>query len=165
LIAERHYLARVEDVELLPNTVRGLRLLHNLGLGLVVLTNQSGLNRGYFDKSALEEINSYLRSQLADAGIELAGVYVCPHTPDEGCSCRKPEPGLAQRAAAEFYFDPSAAFVIGDKRCDIELGRRLGSTTFLVRTGYGAQCEKEGVRADHNVADVLEAAQVICRLS
>jgi len=164
LIAERNYLARVEEMELLPNTLRGLRLLRDLGLGLIVLTNQSGLNRGYFDEAALEEIHAYLRRQLADAGIELAGIYVCPHTPDEGCACRKPEPGLAHRAAAECNFDAEESFVIGDKRCDIELGKRLGATTFLVRTGYGAQCEQEGVRGDYTVADVLGAAQVICDL-
>jgi D-glycero-D-manno-heptose 1,7-bisphosphate phosphatase len=165
LIAERHYLARVEDIEILPNTVRGLRLLRDLDLGLVVVTNQSGLNRGYFNAGAVDEIHSYLKMQLSEAGIELAGIYVCPHTPDEGCTCRKPEPGLAHRAAGECNFDPTAAFVIGDKWCDIELGKRLGSRTLLVRTGYGAQSEREGVRADHIVADVLEAAQVICDLT
>ncbi|HTU90641.1 MAG TPA: HAD family hydrolase [Gemmataceae bacterium] len=161
LIAERHYLSRVEDVELLPAAARGLRLLNQAGLELAVLTNQSGLGRGYFDWAALNAIHEHLTRLLAGEGVSLAGIYVCPHTPDDGCDCRKPQPGLAQLAAAELHFDPAASFVIGDKPCDIELGRRLGAVTFLVRTGYGASWEREGLRADYIVDDVLAAAHII----
>jgi D-glycero-D-manno-heptose 1,7-bisphosphate phosphatase len=161
LIVERNHLARAEDVELLPWTLRGLRLLNNLGLGLAVLTNQSGLKRGYFDRATLDAIHARLTQMLNDGGVSLARIYVCPHGPEDDCDCRKPETGLAQRAAMELNFDPAAAFVIGDKPCDIELGRRLGATTFLVRTGYGAHYEAEGVQADYIVEDVLGAAQVI----
>jgi D-glycero-D-manno-heptose 1,7-bisphosphate phosphatase len=161
LVAERNYLARAEDLKLLPATVRGLRLLNNLGLGLVVLTNQSGLKRGYFDQGALDAIHARLIRLLSDGGVSLARIYVCPHGPEDRCNCRKPETGLAQRAAADLNFDPATAFVIGDKPCDIELGRRLNATTFLVRTGYGAHYEAEGLQADYIVEDVLGAAQVI----
>jgi D-glycero-D-manno-heptose 1,7-bisphosphate phosphatase len=161
LITERNYLSRAEDVELLPATARGLRLLNHLGLGLAVLTNQSGLSRGYFDGAALNAIHTRLIRLLAAEGVPLAGIYVCPHAPEDDCDCRKPRLGLANRAAAELKFDPGASFVIGDKACDIELGRRLGATTFLVRTGYGALQERDGLRADHVVDDVLAAAHVI----
>lgn len=161
LIAERHYLARVEDVELLPPAAQGLRLLGQAGLGLAVLTNQSGLSRGYFDQAALDAIHVHLRQLLARQGVSLDGIFVCPHAPGDGCDCRKPEPGLALRAAAELHFDCAASFLIGDKACDIELGRRLGATTFLVRTGYGAQYEREGLHADYIVDDVLAAAPII----
>lgn len=161
LIAERNYLARAEDVELLPATARGLRLLNHLGLGLAVLTNQSGLGRGYFDQAALDTVHTRLSQLLAGEGVSLAGIYVCPHIPEDDCDCRKPRPGLAQRAAAELNFDPAASFVIGDKACDIELGQSLGATTFLVRTGYGALHEQNGTRADYVVDDVLAAAHII----
>lgn len=161
LIVERDYLARAEEVELLPNTARGLRLLNQLGLGLAVLTNQSGIGRGYFDQAALDAIHARLQQLLANEGVSLAGIYVCPHVQEDGCACRKPEPGLAQRCAAELNFDPAASFVIGDKPCDIDLGRRLGATTFLVRTGYGARNEREGLKADYIVDDVLAAAHII----
>jgi D-glycero-D-manno-heptose 1,7-bisphosphate phosphatase len=165
LIVEKDYLARVEDLELLPGTLRGLRLLHNLGLGLVVVSNQSGLGRGYFDSAALEKIHARLTGLLAEGGVSLAGIYVCPHIPEDACECRKPAPGLVHRAAAELNIDPAHSFVIGDKPCDIDLGRRIGATTFLVRTGYGARYELQGdVRADHVVDDVLAAAHVIGRL-
>lgn len=161
LIAERNYLARVEDVELLPGTTEGLRLLHQAGLGLAVLTNQSGLGRGYFDWAALNAVHAHLTQLLANAGVTLDGIYVCPHTPDDDCDCRKPQPGLALRAAVELHFDPAASIVIGDKPCDIELGRRIGAATFLVRTGYGAIWEREGLQADYIVDDVLAAAHLI----
>lgn len=161
LIAERNYLSRVEEVELLPGAAPGLRLLRHAGLGLAAITNQSGLARGYFDWATLDAIHSHLSQLLTNEGVSLAGFFVCPHAPDEGCDCRKPLPGLAQRAAAELHFDPADSFVIGDKPCDIELGRRLGAVTFLVRTGYGAQWERDGLRADYIVDDILAAAQII----
>lgn len=161
LIDERHYLARVEEVTLLPATARGLRLLNHIGMGLAVLTNQSGLSRGFFDQTTLNAIHGRLTRLLANQGVPLAGIYVCPHAPDDGCDCRKPQPGLALRAAAELQFDPAKSFVIGDKPCDIELGRRLGATTFLVRTGYGSHAEQQGLRADYIVDDLLAAARII----
>ncbi len=161
LIAERNYLARVEDVELLPGTAPGLRLLQDAGFGLVVLTNQSGLGRGYFDWAVLNAVHSHLTQLLANKGVSLTAYYVCPHTPDDNCDCRKPQPGMVQRAAEELHFDPAESFVIGDKPCDLELGRAVGAVTFLVRTGYGALWEREGLQADYIVDDVLAAAHII----
>ena len=90
---------------------------------------------------------------------------MCPHRPDEGCNCRKPAPGLAWKAADEFQADLSRSFVVGDKVCDIELGKQVGATTILVRTGYGAEVAAEGTtQADYVVEDLLEAARLIQRL-
>jgi D-glycero-D-manno-heptose 1,7-bisphosphate phosphatase len=161
LIAERNYLARVEDVELLPGAAAALRRLHDAGFGLAVLTNQSGLGRGYFDWAALDAVHAHLTLLLANEGVSLDGIYVCPHTPEDACDCRKPQIGLLQRAAEELHFDPAASFVIGDKPCDIELGRRIGAVTFLVRTGYGAFWEAEGLEADYIVDDLWAAAHII----
>lgn len=164
LIVERNYLSRVEEVELLPASAQGLRSMNDAGLGLAVLTNQSGLARGYFDWDALNAIHARMAQFLANEGVSLSGIFVCPHAPGDGCDCRKPLPGLARRAAAELHFDPADSFVIGDKPCDIELGRCLGATTFLVRTGYGASWEREGLRANYVVDDLLAAAHIILRL-
>jgi D-glycero-D-manno-heptose 1,7-bisphosphate phosphatase len=163
LIVERHYLARAEDVELLPLTAPGLRLMQAAGLGLAVLTNQSGLGRGYFDWAALHAVHARMTQLLAQEGVSLDGIYVCPHTPEADCNCRKPRPGLVQWAAAELHFDPSKSFVVGDKPCDIELGRRVGAIAILVRTGYGAFWEHEGLQADYIVDDVTAAAHIIRR--
>lgn len=165
IIVERHYLSDPEGVELLPRVARGLQQLSVLGLGLIVVSNQSGVGRGFFDTTRLALIHQRLCDLLAAAGIHLDGIYVCPHTPEDDCVCRKPRTALLERAAQELDFDPRAAFVIGDKSCDIELGQRVGATTCLVRTGYGAEVATDAtVNPDYIVDGVWEAAQVIARL-
>ena len=158
LIVERNYLCAPEGVELLPHAAAGLRRLADSGWGRLLLTNQSGVGRGFFEWAAVEAVHLRLRELLEGAGASLEGIYVCPHAPEEGCDCRKPRPGLALRAAAEWQFDPRAAVVIGDKASDIEMGKAIGARTILVRTGYGeAELSRGGVEPDW-VADNLEEA-------
>jgi D-glycero-D-manno-heptose 1,7-bisphosphate phosphatase len=165
LIVERHYLSDPAQVELLPGTVKGLQLLAQFGLGLIMVTNQSGIGRGYFSKARLEEVHERVKELLAEHEILLDGIYVCPHVPEDDCPCRKPRAGLVAVAAAELGFDPSAGFVIGDKPCDIELGQAVRARTFLVRTGYGAKHEAEATtQADYVVDNILEAAEIISQL-
>jgi D-glycero-D-manno-heptose 1,7-bisphosphate phosphatase len=158
IIVERHYLADPNGVELLPGAIEGLRHIRDLGLGLVVVTNQSGVGRGFFDVQRVEMVHTRLREMLAQHGICLDGVYFCPHSPEDGCECRKPRPGLVHRAAEELHFDPQAAFVIGDKPCDIELGWRLRATTVLVKTGYGGDASIDHTIAPEMIADDLRHA-------
>jgi len=165
IIVERHYLADPARVELLPGAAEGLRRLIEMGLRLVMITNQSGIGRGYFDEATVERIHGRLRALLEAEGVRLGAVYVCPHVPGDGCQCRKPEVGLLERAARELGCDPGAAFVIGDKPCDVGLGQRVGATTFLVRTGYGSEfAAAADMTHDYIVDDVAAAAQVIGRL-
>ncbi len=159
---ERNYLSDPNKFELLPGASEGLRQLRTLGLGLVVISNQSAVGRGYFDLGRLEAIHHRMCELLAQEGIELDGVYFCPHRPEENCSCRKPEVGLGHRAAAELGFDPTECFVVGDKESDIAFGKRMGATTLLVRTGYGAQAEARGQHdADYIAEDLREASLMI----
>jgi len=162
---EKEYLSDPEGVELLGNAAEGIRRLRDSGLKVVVVTNQSGIARGYFDEVTLKSIHERLLSLLEAEGARLDGIYVCRHHPDERCPCRKPETGLLQQAAEEFRADLSQAFVIGDKAADIECGRRVGATTLLVRTGYGEEVAAQGgAGADCVVADLGEAADVIAQL-
>jgi phosphoheptose isomerase len=162
LNVEVHYLSQPDQVELLPGVADGLRALRSAGCRLVVVTNQSAIGRGFFDEARLAAIHDRLRALLAAQGIVLDGIYHCPHRPDEGCACRKPGPLLVERAAADLGFDPAEAFVVGDKPSDIDLGRGVGATTLLVRTGYGAAHEAAGdAVADFVVDDLLGAARVI----
>lgn len=162
IIVERHYLSDPDQVELIEGAAAGLRQLQTLGVGLVVITNQSAIGRGMFDETRLDAIHRRMDEVLQREGIRLNGVYVCPHRPDEGCACRKPKAGLLKRAARELGVDVRRSFVIGDKSCDIELGRAVGATTFLVRTGYGAHFASDpSVKADYIVDDLVHAAQVI----
>lgn len=159
---ERHYLSDPDQVELLPGAAAGLRRLRDLGALLVVVTNQSGIGRGYFDEARLAAIHDRLAALLAAEGVTLDAFYHCPHVPDDDCDCRKPEPGMIRQAAADWAFDPAAAFVVGDKPCDIDLGRAVGATTLLVRTGYGAGHEQAGDTNPHHVVnDLVHAADVI----
>lgn len=162
LIVEKKYLASPDQVELLPGAARGLKRLRDMGLGIVVVSNQSGVGRGYFGMDAVERVNARMSELLAPSGAGVDGVYVCPHTPHDSCTCRKPGTGLVMQAASDFGFDPAAAFVIGDKQCDIDLGRNCGATTFLVETGYGREhLAKEWAKADLVVQDLAEAADCI----
>jgi histidinol-phosphate phosphatase family protein len=155
LIAERNYLAEPSGVELLPGVVDGLRRFQARGYDVAVVTNQSGLGRGYFDLPALQAVHAELCAQLAAHGITVRGIWHCPHTPDAGCRCRKPEPELLERALHELGHAPADCLVVGDKDCDIELGARLGIRTALVRTGYGAGTERDGRCCPDLVVDDL----------
>jgi len=157
LIVLKNYLSDPDEVVLLPGVLEGLHQLRAMGLGLIVITNQSGVGRGHFDEARLAEIHARLSELLVDSGIQLDGIYYCPHTPEESCTCRKPNPGLIQMAARKLDFDPSECYVIGDNISDIELGQRVRATTFLIRTGYGAQVESQGDATPDYVQDDLVA--------
>jgi D-glycero-D-manno-heptose 1,7-bisphosphate phosphatase len=161
VIEEREYLSDPEDVTLIPGAGAALRELQTMGFGLAILTNQSGVGRGFFDLARIDLIHRRLKTLLAADGVRLDGVYVCPHTPEDDCACRKPKLGLLRQASAELGFDLKDSIVIGDKTSDIEMGRMAGATTFLVRTGYGAQWEN-AVSADF-VVDSLAAATPLIR--
>ncbi len=162
VIVERHYLSDPDGVELLPGAVEGLRKLQGLGLPLVLVTNQSGVGRGYFGPDAVERVHGRLLDLLEAQGVALAGIYSCPHAPGEDCDCRKPLPGLILRAAGELGLDPASSFVVGDKPCDVDLGLVVNACAILVRTGYGSKHALNGDSApDAIVDDLREAADVI----
>jgi histidinol-phosphate phosphatase family protein len=157
LIEERHYLADPAGVTLLPGVVDGLRELVERGYELAVVTNQSGIGRGRFGETELAAVHAELQRQLAAAGLAVRGIWHCPHAPADACTCRKPEPGLLTAALAQLGYAPSQCVVVGDKVCDIELGRRSGVRTVLVRTGYGIGTERDGLCAPDLVVDDLRA--------
>ncbi len=158
IIVERHYLSDPAQVELLPRTAQGLRRLCEMGLDLLVITNQSGIGRGFFDEARLKLIHARMIELLHHEGVVLDGIYYCPHLPDDQCDCRKPRPGLLHLAAREKDFPLQACFVIGDKACDIELGQQVGATTLLVQTGYGKQAAAEMTVQPDYIVDDLDAA-------
>ena len=160
LIALEHYLVDPDRVALLEGAAAGLRRLAALGLGVVIVTNQSAVARGLLDERRLGAIHERLFECLEAEGVHIDGVFHCPHLPDAGCACRKPARGMVDRAAGVLGFDPAQCFVIGDASSDIELGRRLEATTILVRTGYGTVTETSGALFDH-VVDDLDAASVL----
>ena len=125
---EQNYLSDPDQLVLIDGVGAALRRLRALGFGLVVVTNQSGVARGYFDLATVTRIHDRLTALLAAEGVTLDGIYVCPHSPDDDCPCRKPRPGMVERAAADLGFDPRQAFLVGDSAVDITLGRTVGAT-------------------------------------
>jgi len=154
LIKEKHYLSRPEQVELIPGGAAALRTLKGMGWGILLISNQSGLGRGLFTRSDLDNIHFRLVDLLREENASLDGIYFCPHRPEEGCDCRKPSLGLVFRAVKDHGFDPKGCVVVGDKACDLEMGRRLEVLTCLVRTGYGRNFEQS---APHLADYVLES--------
>jgi len=130
-----------EEFEFLPGVKEALARLSRAGFRLVVLSNQSCVGRGLCSAETVDRINRRMLAELARAGAEVAGVYVCPHAPGEGCDCRKPLPGLILRAARELGLDLAQAVIIGDAARDLEAGAAAGVPGILVRTGKGRQEE------------------------
>lgn len=155
---DTHYLSDPEGLRLETGAADGLCQLRDMGFRFAILTNQSGIARGYFTRNRLDEIHDRLSSMLADHGITVDGYFICPHGPDEDCSCRKPLPGLGEQARDALGFDPAQAWMIGDKDADIGLGQALGSRTVLVRTGKGAKTEAAGTCTPTLIADTLADA-------
>jgi D-glycero-D-manno-heptose 1,7-bisphosphate phosphatase len=160
IIEEHEYLSQPEQIRLIPGAGAALRELQQMGFGVVVITNQSGIGRGFFDQAQLGRIHQRLEQLLVGEGVRLDGVYVCPHLPDDDCACRKPRLGLMEKAAKDLGFRLEDSIVIGDKACDIEMGRAAGALTFLVRTGYGTQAENEAA-ADFVIDDLAAATAAI----
>ena len=117
---------RIEDYARLPGAVRGLRLLTDAGYRVAIVTNQSGIGRGYFDEAAFLQFHDHVLRDFASQGIRFAATYFCPHAPDAGCDCRKPAPGLLHRAARELGVDLAACWMIGDQPSDVDLALNAG---------------------------------------
>ncbi|MCU0961543.1 MAG: HAD family hydrolase [Pirellulaceae bacterium] len=164
LIVKRPYLCDPRAVELLPRAAEGLRAMRRLGWGLIVATNQSGIGRGFFTWEQAAAVHARLRELLNAEGLFLDDIFLCPHTPEEQCRCRKPAPGMVYDAAAAWGFDPRASIVIGDAACDVRLGRAVGA--FTIRTVQTASAVAHGLEdavADETVRDLVEAAAVVER--
>jgi D-glycero-D-manno-heptose 1,7-bisphosphate phosphatase len=158
VIKDKHYLNDPAGVELLPDAAEGLRRMRALGLRLVLVSNQSGVGRGYFTRGNVERVQGRLVELLEEEGVRLDALYICPHAPNEECACRKPLPGMIERACQELGLDARRSFVIGDKPCDVDLGLAVQATTFLVTTGQGTV---GSCRPHHVSVNLLEAARVI----
>lgn len=122
---------------MLPGAAAAVARLSAAGLPVFVVSNQSGVARGYFPESVVAEVNELMARDLEKAGAKVAAIYYCPHGSADKCECRKPKLGMVQRAAKEFGIDTARSFFVGDRRSDIELGHAAGGKSVLVRTGYG----------------------------
>ena len=132
VVVDRGYLADPAGLELLPGVPEALVALRKAGFKLVLVTNQSGIGRGHFSRAAVDQQHRRLAQLLAPHGIGFDGVFVCPHRPDEGCTCRKPSPEMLRAAAADLGLELKASFMVGDKGSDVVAGRAAGCRTVRV---------------------------------
>ena len=159
------YVRDAASVTLEPGAAEGLRALADAGWPLVVLSNQSGVARGLMGLAEVEAVNARIAALLGEQGVTIAGWYMCPHGPDEGCDCRKPLPGLAHAAAAELGLDLTACWMIGDKKSDIRMGEAVGASTILLLSGEGAKHRDWALANGTSVcATLLDAANHVAAL-
>jgi D-glycero-D-manno-heptose 1,7-bisphosphate phosphatase len=157
LNVEKNYMCRYEDWEWIPGVVDGLKKLVETGFLLVIVSNQSGVARGYFSKEDVDALHLRVERELQREGVPIAGFYYCPHGPDEGCACRKPAPGMIVQASRALHIDLSRSYLVGDKAVDVEAGVRAGVQPLLVTTGYGKK-QRGGVGAPVPVVRDLASA-------
>ena len=150
---EKEYLHTIEAFEFIDGLFETLRYAQEQGYLLIVITNQSGIGRGYYSEADFLRLNRWMCEQLGNEGISIAKVYYCPHSPDAGCDCRKPLPGMLHEAARDFEIDFASSVLVGDKEADIEAGKAAGiGRCILARSGHAVDESK--TRADAVVDSV-----------
>lgn len=159
ILVEKDYLADPADAELIAGAAHGMRRLAEAGFTLVVVSNQSGIARGLYGEAEYRAVEARMLELLAAEGVRIGASYHCPHHPDftADCDCRKPRPGMFQRAIREHGLDGGASWLVGDRLRDLEPGEGLGARAILVRTGYGAgeadQARERGIPVARDLAD------------
>jgi len=158
------YLSRPDELKIFPFAAEAVRLLNENNFLVILITNQSGIARGYFDENALHEIHEKLISELAEQNAKLDAVYFCPHNSDDNCACRKPKTGMIEQAARDFSIDLENSWMIGDKAIDVETGFNAKTKTVLVLTGYGHKdLEKLKTKPDIIAENLLQAVLKIIK--
>ncbi len=169
------YINHISRFHLLPGVAEAVRLLNDRQVPVVVVTNQSGLARGYFPPALLDEVHEKMAGQLAQKGAHIDGLYICPHHPEakeeqyrRECCCRKPKTGLLEQAAVEMNLDLTRSFMVGDRWSDLKCAVQAGATPILVLTGYGRGDlqyigPQQEIRPAYVADDLLGAARWIIR--
>jgi len=147
-----------------PWTARAIRLINESGMKAVVVTNQSGVGRGYFPETTVKEVHHLLKQELSRSNAYLDAIYFCPHPPGD-CDCRKPKPGMLLQAGRELNIDLSRSYVIGDRYLDVEMARAVGALGILVLTGDGRNemetRQGDGIQPDYIAENLLSAVEAI----
>jgi D-glycero-D-manno-heptose 1,7-bisphosphate phosphatase len=173
LTEEVGYINHPSRLRLYPWSAQAINALNQHGLKTIVVTNQAGIARGYFNEDLVTQVHQKLCAEMSREGARLDAIYYCPHHPSVGeapyrqdCNCRKPKPGMLYRAVQEFGIDLSRSFVIGDRYGDVELARNAGARSIFVLSGYGLgeyeyQRQNWRVQPDWIAQNLLEATEII----
>lgn len=144
------YVFRIEDFKFIPSIFTVLRFLISRGYKLIVVTNQSGIGRGYYTRDDFRKLNEWMIQQFAEQNVEITAVYSCPHAPEEKCPCRKPEPGMFLQAIKEYDIDPSRSWMLGDKDTDMAAAKNAGIPNRVMFGGAAStQCT-------HRISELTE---------
>lgn len=161
ILKEKHYLKRPQDVELEEGAAEGLARLQKAGYALVVISNQSGIGRGWMTVEMLNLVNAAMVRLLEAAGVRLNGIFTCTHAPADHCECRKPSPELVYEALWHLHLTLEQSYFIGDKVEDIQTGVNADVTPILVLTGYGKESNTKVPKGFMRAANLLDAALTI----
>ena len=134
---EMGYVNHIDRFRIFPYAAEAIRRLNRAEIPVIVVTNQSGIARNIFPESLVHEVHQKMIAELAAGGARIDAIYFCPHKSEDACECRKPHPGLLERAAREHALDLTASWVVGDRYADLEMGHAAGTRGILVMTGYG----------------------------
>ncbi|MEA5000559.1 MAG: D-glycero-beta-D-manno-heptose 1,7-bisphosphate 7-phosphatase [Endomicrobiaceae bacterium] len=162
---DKHYLSDEKDLKIYSFAKKSILKLQQAGFKIVIVTNQSGIARGFFSEGKLKKIHNKLIALLKEQGIKIDGIYYCPHGPDDICDCRKPKTGMALQAAKDLNIDLQKSYTIGDSVRDYLLGYNFGGKGVLVLTGHGKKqslkTEQEKQKPLAVVKNLYQAANVI----
>nr|WP_281950382.1 D-glycero-beta-D-manno-heptose 1,7-bisphosphate 7-phosphatase [Nitrosophilus kaiyonis] len=164
---DKGYVHKIEDFEFTTGTIKALKYFQSLGYLLIIVTNQSGIGRGYYTKKDFYKLTSWMKNRLKADGIEIKEVYFCPHSPEENCKCRKPEPGMILKAAKDFDIDLKKSWMIGDKISDIKAAKRAGieNTIFIEeenkKRGEGGKVVRKEGKAKYIAKSLFDTISII----
>ena len=167
IIEDRDYLSEPEEVKLIAGSIEAIKMINDLDFKTIVVTNQSGVARGYFPEKNIAIIHDKLSDLLSSGDANIDGYYYCPHHPTKGkgkylkrCDCRKPETGMLDEAVNDFDLDSSTSYMIGDKLIDVEMAERAGAKGILVKTGYGMK-ELKAIESGSKIRPVFIADNIL----
>jgi D-glycero-D-manno-heptose 1,7-bisphosphate phosphatase len=155
------FVHEVERFKFIPGSIEGLQLISRKGYKVIVVTNQSGIGRGYYTEEDFRRVKEYMLEELAKHYITIDHIYYCPHNPKDKCECRKPKVKFIKEAEKRFNLDLQKCYVVGDKTADIKMGENAGCKTILVRTGEAGKDGKFKIKADFTVGNLREAADIM----
>lgn len=156
LTEEKSYITVMEDFKIFSYAADCIKRIHNKGYYAIVITNQSGIARGLLTEKVLQEMNRYL---VLQTGVD--AVYYCPHHPDAGCNCRKPQKGMFDMACRDFAIDMEHSYMVGDRAGDIIAGQNIGVRTILLESGYGTARLEKNVKPDFIFEDLTDIIKIL----
>lgn len=156
-----NYVTEWKDFNFIPGALEALKILKKKGIKVIVASNQGGVNKGYYTREALNEINNLMLEKIKKHGGEIEEVFYCIHRDEDNCGCRKPKPGMLETAAKKYGIDPKTTYFIGDAPKDILAGKKIGCKTILVLSGKSSRKDIESWEdmPDYVFADLLEAVK------